>query len=443
MPSPLSPTIQLANRYNVLHEEIGELYACTCPLCLSAKGKSNAARTYDGEIFERAARYIHKRKGFKASMLSDAPVRAAIEESYNIIRPALQHLEHHTPETVRHALDNNAFIFSGFRTYHSLRELGLSLIDQEGHIRPYEDFREDVVRMHNKYNVNYLETEYEHAVGSSLMADRWYEQQQGDYRYNLQYRTAGDNRVRPDHEALEGITLPKSDKFWDNYYPPNGWRCRCDVVEVSPSDYPLSDSSEASQRGSDTLRKSKQEVFRGNPGKDLVLFPDRHPYYGRKGIAHCSTAQHASGDGEGDACGVLAEIVKAREGKRKIELTPEQREHRKEIQRLAKERFVGEVVDNGVRVEITGTGIKELLNQPHEHYFAKNELLLDLPKLIREAKYLGAYQDEGKKEWVVQTHLFEVVIEGEKSWLIALEDKHGKIALHSISDSPQVTKEKK
>ena len=443
MPSPLSPTIQLTNRYNALHEELGELYTCTCPLCLSAKGKGNEARPYDEDIFERAARYIHKHKGFKASMLSDAPICAAIQESYDIIRPALQHLEHHTPETVRHALDNNAFIFSGFRTYHSLRELGLSLIDQEGHIRPYEDFREDVVRMHNKYNVNYLETEYEHAVGSSLMADRWYEQQQGGDRYNLQYRTAGDNRVRPDHEALEGITLPKSDKFWDDYYPPNGWRCRCDVVEVSPSDYPLSDSTEASQRGSDTLRKSKQEVFRGNPGKDLVLFPDHHPYYGRKGIAHCSTAKHAAGDDEGDACGVLAEIVKAREGKRKIELTPEQRERRKEIQRLAKERFMGEIVENGVRVEITMTGIKEILNQPHEHYFAKNELLLDLPKLIREAKYIGAYEDAGKKEWVVQIHLFEVEIEGDKSWLIALENKQGRVLLHSISDSPQVATKKR
>ena len=443
VPSPLSPTIQLANRYEALHEELGELYACSCPICLSAKGKGNEARPYDEDIFERAARYIHKRKGFKASMLGDAPIHAAIQESYDILRPALQHLEPHTPETVRRALDNNAFIFSGFRTYHSLRELGLSLTDQEGQIRPYEDFREDVLKLHNKYNINYLETEYEHAVGSSLMADRWYEQQQGGDRYNLQYRTAGDNRVRPDHEALEGITLPKSDKFWDDYYPPNGWRCRCDVVEVSPSDYPLSDSTEASQRGSDTLRKSKQEVFRGNPGKDLVLFPDRHPYYGRKGIAHCSTAKHAAGDDEGDACGVLADIIKAREGKRKIELTPEQREHRKEIKLFAREKFAGLVVVNEVQVEITGTCIKELLNQPHEHYFAKNELIRDLPKLIREAKYLGAYEDEGKKEWVVQTHLFEVEIEGEKSWLIALEDKQGKIALHSISDSPQVTTKKK
>lgn len=376
-------------------------------------------------------------------MLSDAPVRAAIEESYNIIRPALSSLEHHTPETVRHALDNNAFIFSGFRTYHSLRELGLSLTDKKGNILPLEEFRKEVRKVHDKYNVNYLEAEYEHAVGASLMADRWYEQQQGGDRYNLQYRTAGDNRVRPDHEALEGITLPKSDKFWSEYYPPNGWRCRCDVVEVSPEDYPLSNSTEASSRGEDTLRKGKQGIFRGNPGKDLALFPDKHPYYGRKGIARCGTVQHAAGDDEGDACGVLAEVLKARDGKKRSPLTPEQRARRKEIQHLVKERFVGEVVENGVRVVITGTGIKEILNQPHEHYLAKNELLLDLPKLIREAKYLGVYEDEGKKEWVEQTHLFEVEIEGDKSWLIALENKQGKIILHSISDSPLVALKKK
>lgn len=376
-------------------------------------------------------------------MLSDAPVRAAIEESYNIIRPALSSLEHHTPETVRHALDNNAFIFSGFRTYHSLRELGLSLTDKKGNILPLEEFRKEVRKVHDKYNVNYLEAEYEHAVGASLMADRWYEQQQGGDRYNLQYRTAGDNRVRPDHEALEGITLPKSDKFWSDYYPPNGWRCRCDVVEVAPEDYPLSNSTEASSRGEDTLRKGKQGIFRGNPGKDLALFPDKHPYYGRKGIARCGTIRHAAGDDGGDACGVLAEVLKARDGKSKLSLTPEQREHRKRIKQVAREKFAGITVENGVQVEITRSCIKELLNQPHEHYFAKNELVLNLPKLIREAKYLGAYEDEGKKEWVVQTHLFEVEIEGDKSWLIALEDKQGKIALHSISDSPLVATKKK
>lgn len=385
----------------------------------------------------RAARYIYKKGRFDRKMLRDAPVVAAIRETYECLRPALGHLSHTTPKVVRDALESNAFIFSGFKTYHTMREVGLSLTKDDGEIKPFATFAQEVRALHNRYNVRYLESEYDHAVGSALMADRWHT---STPKSILEYRTAGDSKVRPAHEALDRTRLPKGDPFWQDYFPPNGWGCRCDAVEV-PSDTPLSNPQEAWERGDTALRSNKQELFRGNPGRDLRLFPDKHPYYGERGIAHCSIAKHSKED-EGE-CEVLAEVLKAQKGARKISLTPEQKEHRKEIQRLAKARFVGKVVENGVHVEITGTGIKEILNQPHEHYLAKNELLLELPKLIEEAKYLGAYEDEGKKEWVVQTHLFETEIEGEKSWIIALENKQGKILLHSISDSPHVALKKR
>uniref|UniRef100_A0AA94F0J5 Phage head morphogenesis domain-containing protein n=1 Tax=Flavobacterium columnare TaxID=996 RepID=A0AA94F0J5_9FLAO len=54
-------------------------------------------------------------------------------------------------------------------------------------------------------------------------------------RYYLEYRTAGDDRVRDSHAALNGIVLPKRRPFWQKYYTPNGWRCRCHVVEVLAS----------------------------------------------------------------------------------------------------------------------------------------------------------------------------------------------------------------
>ena len=383
----------------------------------------------------RAARYVYRKGHFERKMLRDAPIVAAIRETYECLQPSLEHISHSTPQVVRDALDNNAFVFSGFKTYHTMRELGLSLTKDDGSIKPFAEFSEEVKAIHDRYNVRYLESEYDHAVGSALMADRWHSSAPKSI---LEYRTAGDGKVRPAHEALDRTCLPKEDKFWQDYFPPNGWGCRCDAVEVLP-ETPLSDPRSAWERGDAALRSNKQELFRGNPGRDLRLFPDKHPYYGKRGISHCEIAK----GGKGDECAVLGEVIKAKEGAKKISLTPEQKEHRKEIQRLAKERFVGVSVDNGVRVEITGTGIKEMLNQPHEHYLAKNELLLDLPKLIKEAKYLGAYEDEGKKEWVVQTHLFETEIEGEKSWIIALENKQGEVLLHSISDSPHVALKKR
>lgn len=57
------------------------------------------------------------------------------------------------------------------------------------------------------------------------MAAKWEKFEEDGDRYNLQYRTAGDDKVRPEHAALNGVTLPMSDPFWESYYPPNGWNC--------------------------------------------------------------------------------------------------------------------------------------------------------------------------------------------------------------------------
>ena len=57
------------------------------------------------------------------------------------------------------------------------------------------------------------------------MAAKWERFSDDGDRYYLQYRTAHDDKVRPEHAALDGVTLPMSDTFWETYYPPNGWNC--------------------------------------------------------------------------------------------------------------------------------------------------------------------------------------------------------------------------
>lgn len=46
------------------------------------------------------------------------------------------------------------------------------------------------------------------------------------------YVTAGDDRVRDEHAALDGVTLAKDDPEWNSIMPPNGFACRCSVIEV-------------------------------------------------------------------------------------------------------------------------------------------------------------------------------------------------------------------
>lgn len=72
---------------------------------------------------------------------------------------------------------------------------------------------------------------------SAHMAGRWKQlvanQAQRPY---LQYRTAGDSRVRPQHRQWNGLIYLLSDAFWQTHYPPNGWGCRCTVRAYGESE---------------------------------------------------------------------------------------------------------------------------------------------------------------------------------------------------------------
>jgi SPP1 gp7 family putative phage head morphogenesis protein len=52
----------------------------------------------------------------------------------------------------------------------------------------------------------------------------------------VQYRTAGDNRVRPNHAALEGVVFNRAeDPGWREFAPPLGFQCRCALRAVRAS----------------------------------------------------------------------------------------------------------------------------------------------------------------------------------------------------------------
>lgn len=54
-----------------------------------------------------------------------------------------------------------------------------------------------------------------------------------DSRPFWQYFTMDDGRVRASHARLEGKVFKWDDEFWNYFYPPNGWGCRCKVMALS------------------------------------------------------------------------------------------------------------------------------------------------------------------------------------------------------------------
>jgi SPP1 gp7 family putative phage head morphogenesis protein len=79
-----------------------------------------------------------------------------------------------------------------------------------------------------------LKTIFRTNVQSSYAAGHWQQiQANKDVAEYLLYDAVDDHRTRPEHAAWDGTILPVDDDFWRTHYPPNGWNCRCGVIQLA------------------------------------------------------------------------------------------------------------------------------------------------------------------------------------------------------------------
>lgn len=237
--------------------------------------------------FTRLMQFLYKQKEVNASLMRHPEVQQFVGTTAEVLNRAVEegiHLAPPSPKMVERLEESN-LLFSGFKTFHEMNEAFPSLLNEDGSRKPFEQFLNDVQRIDETYNGQYLKAEYNFAVASAQMAAKWEKFTADGDRYYLQYRTAYDDKVRDSHARLHNVTLPVSSPFWDEYFPPNGWGCRCTVVQVRKSKYALSDESKAIADGNQATAGKHQELFRFNPGKRQACYPDYNPYT----IKKCST----------------------------------------------------------------------------------------------------------------------------------------------------------
>lgn len=79
-----------------------------------------------------------------------------------------------------------------------------------------------------------LKTIYRTNIQTAYMAGRYKEQIDNvENRPYFQYIAVMDRRTRPAHAQLNGRVFKYDDEFWNSFYPPNGWGCRCRVRVLS------------------------------------------------------------------------------------------------------------------------------------------------------------------------------------------------------------------
>lgn len=305
-----------------------------------------------------------------------------------------------------HALKHNTDVLAAFKTHRQQNDIAALLLDEKGKLKPFDKFRKDVEGLIGKYNRNWLTTEYNTAVIRARHAARWKDfERDADLYPNLKWlETTSPNPDMKVHFRFWNRVWALIDPFWKRHYPGDRWTCKCGITNT---DEPVTDNSDI---------EPIEDTFVPSPGLDTnsgisgEIFTQTHPYVKEA----YQGAQLA-----------VKDISKLRA-----------KELRKEASVLK-----GEVLENksfGQEIQVTIKGIKELLNQPHRHYAFKNELILDIKHVIRQAVYKGYTPYHKENPMYVRSHIFEITLQGDKTWIIVREDVDGNMVFHSISDSDKV-----
>lgn len=180
-------------------------------------------------------------------------------------------------QALRALLYENIQFFSGAKTFQIIQDFESFLIE-EGKPVEYNIFRKRVLEQYNLYNKTWLKTEYEFAVESARAGKRWVGIWQDRQTFPLlQYVTVGDQRVRESHKALDGVIKPVNDPFWNTYYPPWSWRCRCITKSLEDGEI----TTFADVKNKLVVLPEIKPFFKNNVGKTGKIFNGHHPYFKR------------------------------------------------------------------------------------------------------------------------------------------------------------------
>lgn len=295
-------------------------------------------------------------------------------------------------------LQYNAGVFAAFKNHSEINELVKLLRDDEGKLRNWDDFKKEALKLDGKYNVQWLKVEYHQAVTSARAARRWQDiVRTKDLYPHIQYIAVNDDRTRPLHKKWHGIILPIEHKFWDSHYPPNDYGCRCTARRT---DKPIN------TRGYDVEDMPDLPLqFNQNVGKTGKVFAEDHPYF--------KTDQY--------------------KGVAKFAKNALVRWQTKTYLKQLKNSFKTPVKTEIGKVTINNKGLKEALSQPHKNAYLKNNLILKLDAILKDAYYIKSSGSKKAVDYYQQYHYLR--LRNFKDMIVVLrEDPKGNLFFYSIVD---------
>ena len=178
------------------------------------------------------------------------------------------------------AMEMNIFHFSAAKTLAELQELNRLFRESKS----FEDFYKKASDTLDVFNKRWQKTEYETAVLTAEAASTYQRLiQKTDLFPYWEYKTVGDDQVRPEHRKLEGVILPANDPLWDKIFPPNGWKCRCGVAprmrhEVAGVDFDEMRARVKEYFGTKEWKQNEAQGWGSNRAKEATVFTEDQMY---------------------------------------------------------------------------------------------------------------------------------------------------------------------
>lgn len=162
----------------------------------------------------------------------------------------------------------NTAVFDAFKSNKEIKDAYKLLTWDDGTPRTWAEFRRDALRVAEKYNQRWLQTEFNDAHTSARAAVDWQEfVSNADLYPNLEFIAINDDRTRPTHLLLHGCVIPIDHPILNELYPPLDHGCRC---RMRSTDKPVKLPANV---------PNIPEKFRHNVGKTAQIYDDSHPYY--------------------------------------------------------------------------------------------------------------------------------------------------------------------
>lgn len=190
----------------------------------------------------------------------------AVTEGYAPVNP---------DEEFFQALLHSNEVFAAFKTHRMQNDMAAQLLDSNGNLKPFEQWRNDVQSIASHQCRSWLETEYNTAVLRAHQAADWQQfLQEADVLPNLKWMPSTSPNPGADHMPFWGTILPIDDPFWDQHRPGDRWNCKCSLTSTDEPTTPVP-SVPVKQQPKNTPQKGLEN----NPGKDAAIFSDKHPYF--------------------------------------------------------------------------------------------------------------------------------------------------------------------